>query len=171
MTQYSQIVILVLHSINRAVAVVGMRCFCLVAVIPVAAAAVVVVVLVLAWHLPLSMLTRFPGKHQPVSLFQDRFWACQWRASVLAGSIGWLQWKGIWLGRSRLHLLVGRGLSLSWKSWNLREPNAVPEWICSLSPVGCCRYNIYIYILHYIIIIKIYIHYCNLANALYIYIV
>jgi hypothetical protein len=156
-----------------------MRCFCLVAVIPVAAAVVVVVVvLVLAWHLPLSMLTRFPGKHQPVSLFQDRFWACQWRASMLAGSIGWLQWKGIWLGRSRLHLLVGRGLSLSWKSWNWREPNAgakgsetwhenirkplgvswgegqmstsgscFPEWICSLSPVGCCRYNIYI--LHY----------------------
>ena len=30
--------------------------------------------------------------------------------------------------------------------------------------------TIYIYILHYIIIIKIYIHYCNLANALYIYI-
>lgn len=76
MTQYSEIVILVLHSINRAVAVVGMRCCCLVAVIPVAAAAVVLV-LVLAWHLPLSMLTRFPGKHQPVSLFQDRFWACQ----------------------------------------------------------------------------------------------
>ena len=40
----------------------------------------------------------FPGEHQPVALFQGRFWACQWRASMLAGSIGRLQWKGIWLG-------------------------------------------------------------------------